>query len=325
MEPQGIFLNYDLEEIYYFIGTEKIEHLLKKEEGVARMGISVKEILLNNSFSPNVDTLGILSYLIDFFSDDLDINLFIYNFSKKFNESNYYDNQKSKLRLEKWKSMIDLMIERNPDDKEFWENRKLSNYWLEYHFFLIRVLDNLIYYDERRKKSILNLTGKYLLNEKLLIRENIILKINKRRKPGIGKYLLIKKHPIIKDIIFNLTPLNTEETNFSFEIENNGIYLIDINNNNYNIIKVTELNKICNYNILEIIEEIKSNYLKNIESISTRIYLDSNNSKTETPELLSNGVLHNLLYFYEENKSIKEEIVKINNNYSFIWNEIEDF
>jgi hypothetical protein len=136
---------------------------------------------------------------------------------------------------------------------------------------------------------------------------------------------LIKKHPIIKNIIFNLTPLNTEETKFSFEIENNGIYLIDINNNNYNIIKVTELNKICNYNILEIIEEIKSNYLKNIESISTRIYLDSNNSKTESPELLSNGVLHNLLYFYEENKSIKEEIVKINNNYSFIWNKIEDF
>ena len=65
--------------------------------------------------------------------------------------------------------------------------------------------------------------------------------------------------------------------------------------------------------------------LKPIFPINIIVYLDSNNSKTESPELLSNGVLQNLLYFYEENKSIKEEIVKINNNYSFIWNKIEDF
>ena len=119
--------------------------------------------------------------------------------------------------------------------------------------------------------------------------------------------------------------MNTEETKFSFEIENNGFYLIDINNNNYNINKLTELNKISNYYVMEIIEDIKSNYLKNIESISTRIYLDSHNSKTESLELLSNGVLQNLLYFYEDNKSIKEEIVKLNNNYSFIWNKIEHY
>ncbi|MBM3187086.1 MAG: hypothetical protein FJZ67_12360 [Bacteroidetes bacterium] len=292
----GTFTSYNLEYIYDFIGEDRIKRKLEELKNVPTMGTSFEKFLTEETeFDFNEKRVLWKLWLLinNYFKGELDVCLFIYENSKKYTESDYNN----------------------------------DNFWLDYHFLYQSILDNLKIFDKKNKLILLNIEGNYGIQKKLLVKENTTLEIKKRRSPGTGKYLFVKNSNIISDIWFDLYPENNEETKFLFTIDWNGIYILELGQNSITIHKKEEIyfedkNNLKELNIKSLVNELSENYLNNLETISKIFQKDNKKIYKNNPPLFSNGVLWNLLDFYIEDETYQNKIIKFNNKFSRIWNEM---
>ena len=92
----GVFSNYEIEDVYKFIGTEKLDKRLKELEFIPTMGTTLNDFVSKDIKYLGVGVINVLNMILEYFPDDTDLAIFLYNKSKNYNESNYFSSQKLK-------------------------------------------------------------------------------------------------------------------------------------------------------------------------------------------------------------------------------------
>ena len=135
----GFLTVYGLEYIYDFIGEERINMKIIELQNVATMGTRFKDFIggdINFSYYSGTGPLYIYSSIFNWFKDDLTLALFLYEKSKSFNEENYFSGGNLKSRWEESQMGYDMMVSRNPELATYWQSKKITPFWMEYHFFI---------------------------------------------------------------------------------------------------------------------------------------------------------------------------------------------
>lgn len=141
----GSFTCYGIEDVFDFLGEIRIQQKIKELEGKPTMGRTLQNFTYHEPEYSYVSIAGVLSIfgeLIVWFKE-YDLISFLYQKSKSYNEFNYFDGG---LLPNKWLEVLtlsDSMVNRNPENRIYYETRKINPYWNEYHFFHLQVFKEL--------------------------------------------------------------------------------------------------------------------------------------------------------------------------------------
>jgi hypothetical protein len=138
-EYYGVFSNYEIEDVYSFIGAEKLQKRLKELELIPSMGTTLNDFVSKDIKYLGVGLIHVFNMVLDYFPDDIDLALFLYEKSKSYNESNYFSSQKQKKERIEYIEMITKMILRG-EEVEYYQAKLHSPFWLEIHFFYITLM-----------------------------------------------------------------------------------------------------------------------------------------------------------------------------------------
>ena len=320
IEPfhKGHFTSFGIEEIYDFIGAKRINKRIEELKNVPTMGTSFNEFVNNQIEWSSQGLLSVLGTIIEnYFPNDLDIILFIYEFSKKYTESSYYTFPKSKMMWEEHLRIMDMMIKRTPENESHWRNEMIPKYWIDLHYFYFSLIQTIRKNDRKIKINKLKIEGKYSLRKSVLTKEDISFEIKERKSPNTGKYLSLKSSPKISRVWFDLTPYEVDQSSYFFKTDNCS-YKIQLFENEC---EVKEIEKhICiiidnpQFNNLEpIVYEILDYYISNFDSISKRVKIDFENN------ILTNGFLWECTQFLKKDTIKINQIIELVNKYPSVW------
>jgi hypothetical protein len=135
----GVFSNYEIEDVYNFIGTEKLEKRLKELELIPTMGTTLNDFVSKDIKYLGVGVINVFNMIIEYFPDDIELAIFLYNKSKIYNESNYFSSQRQKIERNEYIEMINKMILRG-EEVEYYQAKLNSPFWLEIHFFYMTLM-----------------------------------------------------------------------------------------------------------------------------------------------------------------------------------------
>lgn len=138
-EFYGVFSNYEIEDVYKFIGTEKLDKRLKELELTPTMGTTLNDFVSKDIKYPGVGVINVFNMILDYFPEDIDLAIFLYNKSKHYNESNYFSSQKQKKERIEYIEMMNRMILRG-EEVEYYQAKLNSPFWLEVHFFYMTLM-----------------------------------------------------------------------------------------------------------------------------------------------------------------------------------------
>jgi hypothetical protein len=138
-EFYGVFSNYEIEDVYKFIGTEKLANRLKELELIPTMGTTLSDFVSKDIKYLGVGVIDIFNMILDYFPDDIELAIFLYDKSKHYNESNYFSSQKQKKERIEYVEMIKKMILRG-EEVEYYQAKLNSPFWLEIHFFYMTLM-----------------------------------------------------------------------------------------------------------------------------------------------------------------------------------------
>ncbi|MCX6203842.1 MAG: hypothetical protein NTY43_06055 [Bacteroidetes bacterium] len=138
-EFYGVFSNYEIEDVYKFIGTERVENRLKELELLPTMGTTLNDFVSKDIKYLGVGLINIFNMILDYFPDDTELAIFLYNKSKHYNESNYFSSQKQKKDRIEYIEMMNRMILRG-EDVDYYQAKLNSPFWLEIHFFYMTLM-----------------------------------------------------------------------------------------------------------------------------------------------------------------------------------------
>ena len=159
-EFYGVFSNYEIEDVYNFIGYDKIENRLKELENVPTMGTTLIDFISRDIRYHGIGVIEVFNMILGYFPNDLDLAYFLYNKSKEYNEGNYFSSEKQKNEREKYIESIKMMINRG-EDIQYFKAKLNSPFWLELHFFYM----NLILYEFHMEYSFKHFRGGYNRHE----------------------------------------------------------------------------------------------------------------------------------------------------------------
>ena len=141
MEPtiKGIFTSYSIEYVINQIGNQRVQNLLSNPS------IYHNFLKFSQNGNPSIGkgTLYVLNQILEYFQNDLEVILIIYNASKNFNENNYYDAKRQSQDREEYLNLINSLIEKYPDKSEMYVSQSLNSFWIDFHFLystLIKLL-----------------------------------------------------------------------------------------------------------------------------------------------------------------------------------------
>jgi hypothetical protein len=141
----GAFTCYGIEDVFDFLGENRIHQKIKELEGKPTMGQTLQHFTYHEpeySYSSIAGVLFVFGELIEWFKD-FDLISYLYQKSKSYNELNYFDGGLLPSKWEEEINMADFMINRNPENQLYYEVRKVNPYWNEYHFFYMQVFKEL--------------------------------------------------------------------------------------------------------------------------------------------------------------------------------------
>ena len=138
-EFYGVFSNYEIEDVYNFIGTEKIERRLKELELIPTMGTTLNDFVSKDIKYLGVGIINVFNMIIEYFPDDIELAIFLYNKSKNYSESNYFSSKRQKKERNEYIEMINKMILRG-EEIEYYQAKLYSPFWLEIHFFYMTLM-----------------------------------------------------------------------------------------------------------------------------------------------------------------------------------------
>ena len=149
---KGRFTSYGIEEIYDYIGKNRFEKRIEELKDVPTMGITLKEFVNSEIEYSSQELLSVLGTIIDaYFPNDLDIILFIYEYSKRYTESNYYTFPKTKMMFEERLRLMEMMAKRHPENEQHWKTEMIPKYWIDFHFFYSTLIKSLRQIDRKSK------------------------------------------------------------------------------------------------------------------------------------------------------------------------------
>ena len=328
----GAFTCYGIEYVFDYLGEDKInlriEELEKKPTG--SMGISLKDFTYSDAedcYFGGKGVLWVFDLVIQWF-DDIELVLFLYKNSKKYNEDNYQNGGLLKKKWEHYIESLNLLLDGTEEHKVYVEVNKINPYWMEYHFFYMQLSKSIKKGFRNIKELELDLIGSYEFTKNKLTGK-VLLEFKTRRKPLSGQYLIYREG----FVWYNLEPIEIQD-NFS-------VYQFTKDKNLYNLILEKEkliarieLIKSNPYSekYISILQNIKldhvwgvviANYIANFKEISLRIKQDC---IPYPNRLLSNGIMWDIYdYYRQENYNLKAiEIAKLNNIYLDVWREIPE-
>ncbi len=315
-EFYGVFSNYEIEDVYNFIGNEKLHKRLKELELTPTMGTTLSDFVSKDIKYLGVGVINIFNMVLDYFPDDIDLALFLYNKSKSYNESNYFSSQKQKSDRIEYIEMINKMILRG-EDVEYYKAKLNSPYWLEVHFFYMTLMKLFVKKQNQINLLKFNIEGKYKVEKNKLLNDEIVLEIKKRRSPGIGNYLSIKSAPNINRIWFDLELIsNNGEIEYKFN-KNSCYYSLKVNSEDSTIKKLSgsitkdELSLI-DTNLEQIAREMTMNYISNFNSISNIVFMDFG-------QKLANGFVTFASNYFDEEDDLNVKLIRLNDSLGNIW------
>ena len=316
MEPtiKGIFTSYSIEYVINQIGNQRVQNLLSNPS------IYHNFLKFSQNGNPSIGkgTLYVLNQILEYFQNDLEVILIIYNASKNFNENNYYDAKRQSQDREEYLNLINSLIEKYPDKSEMYVSQSLNSFWIDFHFLYSTLIKLLL--KKREEFAIISkpIIGKFFFTKNKFQNDFFKFEVKTRRQPRSGKYLSLKTNNLGISDFFDLISVNTSEEIYKFKIFYND-YSLFINNDIIEIkldttIDINKLNasNIEKYNLDSWIYEMINNYIFNLEKISNSIYIDFR-------QPIGSGFLDNAIRFYKNNEQEIEKIEQLNNAFPRSW------
>jgi len=326
----GFFTSYEIEYVFDFLGESRIKQKIAELKDNPTMGITLNEFTYKDPETSYFYGKGILSLFVILtkWFNDAEFIFFLYEKSKKYNESNYHESHVLKKNWKEYQDSMELMIKTNPENKDTWKSNQINPYWLEYHFFFTTISQKLKEANKQNKILKTDFTGTYSINKNRM-RGEIELEIKKRRKPLTGEYLLHREN----SIWFNLEPINIGQNLSVYEFtKDKNIYTLQVDTtiNKAEIKSNTPTKPVkephettSNKEIYAITNDLSVNYISNFKNISLRIREDTSLMVNGTT--IINRVILDIIDFYIENKlkHKADEIITLNNSFSNIWTNIK--
>jgi hypothetical protein len=315
-EFYGVFSNYEIEDVYNFIGKHKIEKRLKELENVPTMGTTLIDFISRDIRYHGIGVIEVFNMILEYFPNDFDLAYFLYNKSKEYDEGNYFSSEKQKNEREKYIESIKMMINRG-EDVEYFKAKLNSPFWLELHFFYMNLMK--LFVTKQKEKQLLKfkIEGIYLVEKNKMTKDDIILEIKKRRSPGVGNYLSVKSAPELHKVWFDLELItNTNDIQYQFK-KNSCIYILKLTLNDAIIEKTSDNTtndelKLVNTEIEIVVRDVVNNYIKNFESISNVVFMDFG-------QRLANGFVSFASNYLDEQDELMASLIQLNNKFNKTW------
>jgi len=326
----GMFTTYGIEYVYGYLGEERIKNKIAELKDKPTMGTRLEEFAYDHQgYFSHTGPLYIFPLLLNWFND-ISFAVFLYKNSNRYNELNYYDGGILPTNWKKDLSLIDSMKEQKRITNKEYLNYTISKYWIDYHFFYLRLFEitkNII----REKQSFeLNIAGQYEVKKNKLTGK-IDLEIKTRRKPLTGQYLLYRILPEWYDL--QKIESGEFEDRYSFNKNGNSYALMMNKKENIAVIEPIKIDNVKeNYkqsvlalNTDEIMQQLISDYVPNIEKITARYKIEQD--AISNNQLVSNGCLFDIAEYYYSINDIKKanEIAVLNNKHSKVWREMGEY
>jgi hypothetical protein len=210
----GVFTVLEVEDIYYEMPNELTAKLNAENPSIG-MGTSWNSYMNRGLGATDRGPLDLFTLLITQIYPNTDFAIKLYEKSKIYNDENYVNTENFRVLLERFQEMDRTLISIGMEPKGRHNNLGAIRYWVEYHFFFSRLIECLLKSIENDLKLKMELTidfeGQYSFIKGFLKSDNLSLEIKTRRKPGVGKYLLLRN----KKIHYNL--IEIENNHFVFE------------------------------------------------------------------------------------------------------------
>jgi hypothetical protein len=326
----GMFTTYGIEYVFEYLGEERINSKIAELKNKPTMGIRLEEFAYGNAgYFSQKGILNIFTLLLDWFND-ISFAIFLYESSKRYNELNYHDTGLLPIKWREHLRLIEWMNEQKRTTKAQYLNYTINPFWIDYHFFYF-YLFNIVKILIKEKQSFQrNIAGQYNVEKNKLIAE-ITLEIKTRRKPLTGQYLLYRNFSEWYDL--QKTESNEFEDKYIFKKDSDSYNLVLNKKENKATIEVIEIDKVKEIykrcvlmiNEDEIMQKLISDYVSNVEKISTRYKIEQ--AAICYSELALNACLLDIADYYSSKNNIQKanEIVDLNNKYSEVWKLIENY
>ena len=315
-EFYGVFSNYEIEDVYKFIGTEKLDMRLKELELTPTMGTTLNDFVSKDIKYLGVGVINIFNMILDYFPEDIELAIFLYNKSKNYNESNYFSSQKQKKERIEYIEMINRMILRG-EEVEYYQAKLYSPFWLEVHFFYMTLMKLFVKKQSEIDLLKFNIVGKYKFEKNKLFKEDIVLEIKNRRSPRTGNYLSVKSAQKLNRVWFDMDLIsNINEIHYQFK-KNSCHYILKVHFNEaiIDIISDNTTNeelKLINTDIDEVVREMVNNYINNFETISKIVLMDFG-------QKLANGFISFASSYFDEEDELMKSLIELNDKHSESW------
>jgi hypothetical protein len=317
----GAFTCYGIEYVFDFLGDKKIAQKIEdlKVNLTGSLGVSLQDFTYRSpefSYFSGKGILWVFDLMMQWF-DDIEFAVFLYEKSKQYTESNYYNEG---YLSRKWQEYLLVCKSSSAEDK------KKASYWIDFHFFHMH-LSKIITQAFKEKKDIeVDLVGSYtLIKNKLLGIKT--LEVKTRRKPLTGQYLMDRE----RTVWYNLELTNSNEIQSTYQFfKNESLYNLHIEKETATI-ELKEQNahaasfvkKIQEINLETIWSEVIEFYIYSFPKISAAFKeSDLFNSNTQ----ISNGIMWNIHDYYEEqgHELKAKDIARLNNKFREVWREMPE-
>lgn len=329
----GMLTCYGIEYVYDFLGKERIDQKIAELKDKPTMGMKLEDVVYKEPKFGYISGKGILwvfTILLDsYFENDIDLTIFLYQNSKRYNEYNYFESGLLKAKRIEDLQSIDRMIIRNPQQRNYYEELKCNSYWMDYHFLYQHLISSIKKHITEQRLEKMDIVGSYELDKNKLT-GTVDLEIKTRRKPLTGKYLLFRQ----ENIWYNLEPIKYDELDEVYKFtKDNRHYLLSLNRRNFeatiNLVgqdlnRANDKINVANFDLDSIMREMMNDYVSNFKSISERT---RKNLKAFDSKPMGNSCVVCIADHYYEIGELEKfnEVCKLNNSYSDVWVQIDTY
>lgn len=325
----GMFTTYGLEYVFDYLGEERIKTKIVALKDEPTMGTRLEEFTygIQGHFSYK-GPLHVFNLLLNWF-DDISFAIFLSENSKRYNEDTYYDGGLLTTYRKNDLSLIDDWRKEKSITNADYLNYATNNYWIDYHFFYMRLFEIVKNAARVKQSSELNIAGTYEVKKNKLTGK-IDLEVKTRRKPLTGQYLLYRAAPEWYD----LQKIFSDEFEDRYSLKKGNInYLLTVNKNKKALIESMQTDaagerdrqSTLSLDTDAIMQQLILDYVPNVEKITARYKIEQDAIGGD--HLVSNGCLFDIAEYYYAKNDLKKanEITALNNQYNSVWRDMGEY
>lgn len=143
----GFLTAYGIEDIYDFIGEERMKNKILEYKDKPTMGFELEDFIgstYNFSDGSKEGPIWVMNtFFYSWFKNDLDVAIFLYEKSKKYTEENYIELEPFRTL---WNKHLESLKFQTELEKKYGlpsidlSGQTINPYWIEFHFFIQQVV-----------------------------------------------------------------------------------------------------------------------------------------------------------------------------------------